>query len=87
MRVGIIGLQHESNTFQSAPTTWEHFEQGALLTGQAIVRVGQIEPIMNEVAAAAVGPVRIAVVALGAGQRVRQHEWQGDVRVGCRPGM
>ena len=38
MRVGILGLQHESNTFQSAPTTWENFEQGALLTGQAIVR-------------------------------------------------
>ncbi|MGD9723799.1 MAG: M81 family metallopeptidase [Pirellulales bacterium] len=38
MRVGIIGLQHESNTFQSAPTTWEHFEQGALLAGQGIVR-------------------------------------------------
>ena len=37
MRVGIIGLQHESNTFQSAPTTWEHFEQGAILTGQDIV--------------------------------------------------
>ena len=38
MRVGIVGIQHESNTFQSAPTTWEHFEQGALLTGQAIWR-------------------------------------------------
>ena len=38
MRVGIVGLQHESNTFQSTPTTWEHFEQGALLTGQDIVR-------------------------------------------------
>jgi microcystin degradation protein MlrC len=36
MRIGIIALQHESNTFLSAPTTWEHFEQGALLTGQAI---------------------------------------------------
>ncbi|MBI3837732.1 MAG: M81 family metallopeptidase, partial [Planctomycetia bacterium] len=38
MRVGIIGLQHESNTFLGAPTTWEHFEQGALLRGQAIRR-------------------------------------------------
>jgi microcystin degradation protein MlrC len=38
MRVGIIGLQHESNTFQGAPTTWENFEQGAILTGQRIVR-------------------------------------------------
>ena len=37
MRVGIIGLQHESNSFQSAPTTWEHFEQGAVLAGQQIV--------------------------------------------------
>jgi microcystin degradation protein MlrC len=36
MRVGIIALQHESNTFLSAPTTFEHFEQGALLTGEAI---------------------------------------------------
>ncbi len=36
MRVGIIALQHESNTFLAAPTTWDHFEQGALLTGQAI---------------------------------------------------
>ncbi len=38
MRVGIIGLQLESNTFQKTPTTWDHFEQGALLTGQDIVR-------------------------------------------------
>jgi microcystin degradation protein MlrC len=38
MRVGIIGLQHESNTFLGTPTTWEDFEQGALLTGQAIRR-------------------------------------------------
>ena len=36
MRVGIVGLQHESNTFLDRPTNWEHFEQGALLTGQAI---------------------------------------------------
>ncbi len=38
VRIGIIGLQHESNTFQSGSTTWEHFQQGALLTGQAIAR-------------------------------------------------
>jgi microcystin degradation protein MlrC len=38
MRVGIIGLQHESNTFIAAPTAWEHFVQGALLTGPAIRR-------------------------------------------------
>ncbi len=36
MRVGIIALQHESNTFLGTPTTWEHFEQGALLLGPAI---------------------------------------------------
>jgi microcystin degradation protein MlrC len=38
MRVGIIGIQHESNTFQKAPTTWDQFEQGALLTGASIQR-------------------------------------------------
>jgi microcystin degradation protein MlrC len=38
MRVGILGLQHESNTFLGTPTTWEHFEQGALLSGPAIRR-------------------------------------------------
>ena len=38
MHVGIIGLQHESNTFLGTPTTWEHFEQGALLSGAAIAR-------------------------------------------------
>lgn len=36
MRVGIIALQHESNTFLGTPTTWEHFEQGALLSGKTI---------------------------------------------------
>ncbi len=36
MRVGIIALQHESNTFLGTPTTWEHFEQGAVLSGKAI---------------------------------------------------
>jgi microcystin degradation protein MlrC len=38
MRVGIIALQHESNTFLSTPTTLADFEQGALLTGEAIRR-------------------------------------------------
>jgi microcystin degradation protein MlrC len=38
MRVGIIGLQHESNTFQNTPTTWESFQQGALLRGPDIAR-------------------------------------------------
>ena len=36
MRVGIIALQHESNTFLPRPTTLEDFQQGALLTGAAI---------------------------------------------------
>ena len=31
MRVGIVALQHESNTFLSAPTNWEDFERGAAL--------------------------------------------------------
>jgi len=38
MRVGIIALQHESNTFLSTPTTWQDFERGAILTGQEIRR-------------------------------------------------
>jgi len=36
MRVGILGIQHESNTFLSVPTTMEHFRNGALLRGDAI---------------------------------------------------
>jgi microcystin degradation protein MlrC len=36
MRVGIVGLQHESNTFLSTPTTWEDFQQGAVLAGRAL---------------------------------------------------
>ena len=36
MRVGIIALQHESNTFLATPTTWDDFERGAILTGAAI---------------------------------------------------
>src|SRR4051794_33452963 len=36
MRVGIVGIQHESNTFLNTPTTWNDFERGALLTGEAI---------------------------------------------------
>jgi microcystin degradation protein MlrC len=38
MRVGIIALQHESNTFLAQPTSFEDFEQGALLAGAAIRR-------------------------------------------------
>lgn len=36
MRVGIIGLLHESNTFISQPTTLEHFRQNMLVTGETI---------------------------------------------------
>lgn len=36
MRVGIIGLAHESNTFISQPTTFAHFEQDILLTGEKV---------------------------------------------------
>jgi microcystin degradation protein MlrC len=38
MRVGIIALQHESNTFCRTPTTLADFQNGALLTGQDIRR-------------------------------------------------
>src|SRR4051812_15034341 len=36
MRVGIIALQHESNTFLPGTTTLADFERGALLVGDAI---------------------------------------------------
>ena len=36
MRVGIIALQHESNTFLASRTTWEDFERGKVLRGAAI---------------------------------------------------
>ena len=36
MRVGILSLSHESNTFIQAPTSFELFKKGGLLTGQAI---------------------------------------------------
>jgi len=36
MRVGIIALLHESNTFLSSPTCWEHFEQDKLLYGEEV---------------------------------------------------
>ena len=42
MRVGIIGLQHESNTFAATPTTFDRFEQDYLLTG------GQVESRMRD---------------------------------------
>ena len=36
MRVGIIALLHESNTFISQPTTIEHFRQNMLLQGESV---------------------------------------------------
>ncbi len=36
MRVGIIGLLHESNTFIAEKTTLEHFRQDTLLVGEAV---------------------------------------------------
>jgi len=36
MRVGIIALLHESNTFISQPTTLDHFRENWLLTGEAV---------------------------------------------------
>lgn len=36
MRVGIIGLQHESNTFLPNPTTLDDFRRGHLLEGEEI---------------------------------------------------
>ena len=36
MKVGIIAIQHESNTFLSQPTELEDFERDVLLTGDAI---------------------------------------------------
>ena len=36
MRVGIIALLHESNTFLSSPTTWDHFQQDKLLLGEEV---------------------------------------------------
>src|SRR5437764_850599 len=36
MRVGIIGLAHESNTFLERPTTLESFRSDRILIGEAI---------------------------------------------------
>lgn len=36
MRVGIVSLQHESNTFSLEPTTLAHFEKDVLLRGEAV---------------------------------------------------
>jgi microcystin degradation protein MlrC len=39
MRVGVIALQHESNTFLAAPTTLEDFRRGTLVTGPELLRI------------------------------------------------
>src|SRR4051812_28802398 len=36
MRIGIIGIMHESNTFLEAPTTLDDFRRDLLLTGGEI---------------------------------------------------
>jgi hypothetical protein len=36
MRIGIIGLQHESNTFVPTLTTMENFQREVLATGQGV---------------------------------------------------
>src|ERR1700722_917403 len=41
MRVGILGIQHESNSFVDQPTTLEDFRPDLLLTGDAIVSAMQ----------------------------------------------
>ena len=41
MRVGIISLIHESNTFIHTPTTIDLFRRDALLTGQAVTDLFQ----------------------------------------------
>lgn len=38
MRVGLVSLLHESNTFIREPTTWEHFANHALWTGDEMRR-------------------------------------------------
>jgi microcystin degradation protein MlrC len=39
MRVGIVSLMHESNTFLRAPTTLAHFERDQLLCGEEVRRL------------------------------------------------
>ena len=36
MRVGILALLHESNTFIAEPTTLRHFEENLLATGEQV---------------------------------------------------
>src|SRR5688500_9376743 len=47
MRVGIIALQHESNTFLPTSTTLEDFKRGVLVTGDALIR--RFEPSHHEI--------------------------------------
>src|SRR5688500_723866 len=47
MRVGIIALQHESNTFLSTPTKLEDFHRNVLMTGDALIR--RFEPTHHEI--------------------------------------
>jgi len=47
MRIGIIALLHESNTFSSVPTTLESFRENLLLTG-AVIR-GAMQEAHHEV--------------------------------------
>src|SRR5687768_4880143 len=47
MRVGIIALQHESNTFHPTPTTLEDFQRSVLVTGDALI--GRFEPSHHEI--------------------------------------
>lgn len=48
MRVGIIGLLHESNTFISEPTTFDAFERDWLFTGEQVRK--QIADTHHEIA-------------------------------------
>ncbi len=47
MRVGIIALLQESNTFLHEPTTLQRFEEDLLLVGEAVRR--QLEPTHHEI--------------------------------------
>ncbi|MAE66053.1 MAG: hypothetical protein CMJ18_17410 [Phycisphaeraceae bacterium] len=65
MRIGIISLMHESNTFISAPTTLEDFRRDALLTGDAVIEhwrptVHEIGGFIEGIEAAGFEPVPIA---------------------------
>lgn len=37
MRVGVVCIQHESNTFVGEQTQWRHFQEDLLLVGEALV--------------------------------------------------